>query len=44
MSCAKLYLSLGAKKSNIIMLDSKGVIEKDRDNLTKEKAFLHQEI
>ena len=26
MSCAKLYLSLGAKKSNIIMLDSKGVI------------------
>lgn len=39
MSCAKLYLSLGAKKSNIIMLDSKGVIRKDRDNLTKEKAF-----
>ena len=30
---------LGAKKSNIIMLDSKGVIRKDRDNLTKEKAF-----
>ncbi len=39
MSCAKLYLSLGAKKSNIIMLDSKGVIRNDRDNLTKEKAF-----
>ncbi|MBL6663072.1 MAG: NADP-dependent malic enzyme [Flavobacteriales bacterium] len=39
MSCAKLYLSLGAKKSNIIMLDSKGVIRKDRDNLTQEKAF-----
>ncbi len=39
MSCAKLYLSLGAKKSNIIMLDSKGVIRKDRDNLTKEKTF-----
>ncbi len=39
MSCAKLYLSLGAKKSNIIVLDSKGVIRKDRDNLTKEKAF-----
>ena len=28
MSCAKLYLSLGVKKSNIIMLDSKGVIRK----------------
>lgn len=39
MSCAKLYLSLGAMKSNIIMLDSKGVIRKERDNLTKEKAF-----
>ena len=39
MSCAKLYLSLGAKKSNIIMLDSKGVIRKDKDHLTKEKAF-----
>ena len=39
MSCAKLYLSLGAKKSNIIMLDSKGVIRKDRDNLTQEKSF-----
>ena len=39
MSCAKLYLSLGAKKSNIIMIDSKGVIRNDRDNLTQEKAF-----
>ena len=39
MSCAKLYLSLGAKKSNIVMLDSKGVIRKDRDNITQEKAF-----
>lgn len=43
MSCAKLYLSLGAKKSNIIMLDSKGVIRKDRDNLTKEKVFFASE-
>ena len=39
MSCAKLYLSLGAKKDNILMLDSKGVIRKDNKNLTKEKAF-----
>ena len=39
MSCAKLYLSLGAKKSNIVMLDSKGVIRADRDNLSVEKAF-----
>ena len=38
MSCTRLYLSLGAKKENIIMLDSKGVIQKGDDNLTKEKA------
>ena len=39
MSCAKLYLSLGAKKENIVMLDSKGVIRKDSENLTAEKQF-----
>jgi len=39
MSCAKLYLSLGAVKSNIVMLDSKGVIRTDNNTLTKEKAF-----
>lgn len=38
LSCASLYLSLGAKKENLIMLDSKGVISKDRDNLDKYKA------
>ncbi len=39
MSCAKLYLSLGAKKENIVMLDSKGVIRKDNESLTVEKQF-----
>ena len=38
MSCTRLYLSLGAKKENIVMLDSKGVIRKGTENLTKEKA------
>ena len=37
MSCASLYLSLGAKKDHIIMLDSKGVIRQDNKALTKEK-------
>ncbi|PCI99873.1 MAG: NADP-dependent malic enzyme [Flavobacteriales bacterium] len=37
MSCSKLYLSLGAKKENIVMLDSKGVIRKDREGLTDDK-------
>ncbi|MFY0602556.1 MAG: NADP-dependent malic enzyme [Flavobacteriaceae bacterium] len=38
ISCTRLYLRLGAKKENIIMCDSKGVIRKDRDNLTSQKA------
>ncbi len=38
ISCTKLYLAFGAQINNIIMLDSKGVIHKTRDNLTKEKA------
>ncbi len=39
ISCAKLYLSLGAKLENIVMVDSKGVITKDRDNLDASKKF-----
>lgn len=37
VSCASLYLSLGVKKENLLMLDSKGVITTDRENLTPEK-------
>ncbi len=39
ISCTKLYMRLGAKKENIIMLDSKGVIHKDRTDLNSQKAF-----
>jgi malate dehydrogenase (oxaloacetate-decarboxylating)(NADP+) len=39
ISCAKLYLSLGAKKENLVMLDSKGVLNNKRENLTIEKEF-----
>jgi len=38
ISCTRLYLRLGAKKENIIMCDSKGVIRNDRDDLTSQKA------
>ncbi len=38
ISCTRLYVALGAKLENIIMCDSKGVIRKDRDNLTAQKA------
>lgn len=39
ISCTKLYLALGADKANVVMLDSKGVITDDRDNLTEQKKF-----
>ena len=38
ISCTRLYLRLGAKVENIVMCDSKGVIRKDRGNLTSQKA------
>ena len=37
ISCTKLYVSLGARKENIVMLDSKGVISDDRDGLNEQK-------
>ena len=37
-SCSALYLSLGIKKENLVMLDSKGVIRVDRENLPPSKA------
>jgi malate dehydrogenase (oxaloacetate-decarboxylating)(NADP+) len=43
ISCTKLYLALGAKKENIVMLDSNGVIRKDRENLDPTKAFFATE-
>ncbi len=39
ISCTKLYMALGAKKENIVMLDSKGVISSDRPNLNEQKKF-----
>jgi malate dehydrogenase (oxaloacetate-decarboxylating)(NADP+) len=38
VSCTKLYLALGAKKENIIMCDSKGVLSKSRTNLDAIKS------
>ena len=37
ISCTSLYMALGAKKENIVMLDSKGVIRADRENLPESK-------
>jgi len=37
ISCIKLWMSLGVKSKNIIMLDSKGVINKSRKDLDASK-------
>jgi len=39
ISCAKLYIAVGALKENILMLDSKGVLRVDRDDLDEQKKF-----
>lgn len=38
VSCTRLYKAFGAKAKNIVMTDSKGVIRKDRETITPEKA------
>ena len=38
IACTKLYISLGLKKENVLMCDSKGVINHKRENLTPEKV------
>jgi malate dehydrogenase (oxaloacetate-decarboxylating)(NADP+) len=42
-SCAKMYIAVGVKKENIIMLDSKGVIHKGRKDLDQYKSFFARE-
>ena len=37
ISCSRLYVALGVKRENIVMCDSKGVINKKRNDLNKYK-------
>ena len=39
VSCTKLYVSLGARLENVVMLDSKGVISKVRTDLNEQKRY-----
>ena len=39
ISCTKLYMAIGAQKENIVMLDSKGVISVERQDLNEQKRF-----
>ena len=43
ISCTKLYCALGARKENIVMLDSKGVITADREGLNEMKRLFATE-
>jgi malate dehydrogenase (oxaloacetate-decarboxylating)(NADP+) len=43
ISCSKLYISLGVKKENVYMLDSKGLITKSRSDLNKYKKEFAQD-
>lgn len=38
IACTRLYVSLGVRKENILMIDHSGVITSDRENLTPQKA------
>ena len=40
ISCTKLYVMLGARKENIVMCDSKGVISTSRPDLNAAKRIL----
>lgn len=42
IACAKHYIRLGAKKENIFMCDSKGVLTTDREDLNEYKKFFAQ--
>ena len=37
ISCSRLYISLGVKRENIVMVDSKGVLNNKRKDLNKYK-------
>lgn len=39
ISCTKLYLALGIKKENVVMVDSKGVVNVKRNDLNKYKQL-----
>jgi len=43
IACANFYVTLGVKRKNIFMFDSKGLITKDRSGLNKYKARYAQQ-
>lgn len=39
ISCSKIFVALGVRKENMVMLDSSGVIRADRENLDEYKSL-----
>ncbi len=39
ISCSKIYIALGVKKENLLMLDSTGVLNHDRTDLDENKKY-----
>jgi malate dehydrogenase (oxaloacetate-decarboxylating)(NADP+) len=44
VACGKLFVELGIKRENLIMLDSKGVITTKRTDLDQHKGFFAREV
>jgi malate dehydrogenase (oxaloacetate-decarboxylating)(NADP+) len=42
-SCSRMYMAVGVKKENLVMLDSKGVINTNRTDLDPQKQFFASE-
>jgi malate dehydrogenase (oxaloacetate-decarboxylating)(NADP+) len=42
-SCSRMYMAVGVKKENLVMLDSKGVINTNRTDLDAQKQFFATE-
>jgi malate dehydrogenase (oxaloacetate-decarboxylating)(NADP+) len=42
-SCSRMYMAVGVKKENLVMLDSKGVINTNRKDLDAQKQFFASE-
>ena len=43
ISCARLFVSLGVERSNVLVVDSKGVIHSERDRLSPQKEEFRAE-
>jgi malate dehydrogenase (oxaloacetate-decarboxylating)(NADP+) len=43
IACAKMFLTLGVKKENVLLCDRSGIVTKDRPNLEPHRGFFAQD-